>query len=314
MQARPFETPKDSLKKGEFTWAPELSPTGPMLVIVGLSDQKAYTYRNGILIGVATISTGKKGHETPTGVFHTIYKDANHHSSKYNNAPMPYTQRFTSGGVALHAGGLPGYPSSHGCVHLPSVYAQLLFREAPLGMTVVVTNVSRFPESVNHPLFLSPVSKEGQVLVQDKLTENESYRWKPEASGAGPVSLVISGEDKRLIVLRNGVEIGRSRVTIKNDRDSLGTWVYVAHSVTPVTAPGQIGLKWIAHELTDVNYKAYSNGNSGGSFSRIKIPDDFLALLQPLLVEGTTMVITDASINRKTSGRAVSVMSSHPGS
>jgi hypothetical protein len=99
-----YDTPTQNLKKGEFTWAPQLAPEGPILVVVSLDEQRAYAYRNGVQIGASTISSGKKGHETPTGVFHTFLKDADHHSSIYSNAAMPYTQKFTQGGVALHAG------------------------------------------------------------------------------------------------------------------------------------------------------------------------------------------------------------------
>jgi len=106
----PFTTPSDELKDGEFTWAPEIAPSGPIAVLVSLDEQRAYTYRNGILIGTSTVSTGKPGHETPTGVFTTKLKDADHHSSIYNNAPMPYTQRITNDGIALHAGGVTGVP------------------------------------------------------------------------------------------------------------------------------------------------------------------------------------------------------------
>ena len=101
-------------------------------MIVSLPEQLAYVYRNGVVIGVATVSTGKKGHETPTGVFTILQKDANHHSSLYNNAPMKFQERLTWDGVALHAGGLPGYPSSHGCVHLPSKFAEELFAASPM--------------------------------------------------------------------------------------------------------------------------------------------------------------------------------------
>ena len=82
----PFDTPPNLLKKGEFTWAPNVAPAGPILVVVSLNEQRAYAYRNNILIGAAMVSTGKPGHETPTGVFSTILKDKDHHSSKYNNA------------------------------------------------------------------------------------------------------------------------------------------------------------------------------------------------------------------------------------
>jgi hypothetical protein len=266
-----------------------------------------------VLIGVASASTGKKGHETPTGVFHTTLKDAKHRSSKYNNAPMPYTERFTSSGIALHAGGLPGYPSSHGCVHLPSEYARLLFNEAPLGMTVVVTNSTRFPDAVDHPAFLSPVSTDGKVQAHERLSSSETYRWKPEVSPEGPVSMLISRADKRLVVVRNGQEIGRCKVAIANEKDSVGTRVFVAHTNGVPASAGSGNIKWMSHELADVHYGSGTHGDAAGSLSRIKIPDAFLLQIQPLLVEGTTMIITDAPILRKTSGKEMAVISSHPG-
>jgi hypothetical protein len=311
---RPMDTPKDSLKKGEFTWAPEISPKGPVLVTVSLDDQLAYTYRNGVLIGIATISTGKKGHETPTGVFHTIMKDAKHRSSKYNNASMPYTQKFTQYGIALHAGGLPGYPSSHGCVHLPSEYARLLFNETPLGMTVVVTNQVKFPEAVDHPAFLSPVMVDGKQQVHERLSSTEKYRWTPEKSTEGPVTMLMSRTDKRMVVLRNGIEIGRTKIEIANEKDSIGTIVYVAQAKTGVTGTiaGQ-NIQWLSHDLKDSNYGKGIHNDPQKQLARIKIPDAFVQDIQPLIVEGTTMMVTDAPILRKTTGKDVGVLSSHPG-
>ncbi|WP_447910404.1 L,D-transpeptidase family protein [Brevundimonas bullata] len=78
----------DSLQLGEWVWAPAIAPSGPVLIYVNLSDQRATVYRNGVRIGVSTISSGKPGHETPTGVFTILQKDARHHSTTYNNAPM----------------------------------------------------------------------------------------------------------------------------------------------------------------------------------------------------------------------------------
>jgi hypothetical protein len=312
-QARPIETPKDSLKKGEFTWAPQLAPSGPILVTVSLDEQLAYTYRNGVLIGVATASTGKKGHTTPTGVFHTILKDAKHRSSKYNNAPMPYTQKFTSYGIALHAGGLPGYPSSHGCVHLPSEYARLLFKETPLGMTVMVTNNTKFPESVDHPAFLSPVLADGKIQEHERLSAKETYRWNPDLSSSGPVSMLISRADKRLVVVRNGKEIGRCKISIDNEKDSIGTFIYVAHEKNgqAITGNGK-NVQWLSCELSDVNYGSGNHGDNITQLNRIKIPDAFLKEIQPLMSEGTTMMITDAPILRKTTGKELAVLSSNP--
>ena len=132
----------ETLRPGQFLWTPAAATTGELSIYVDLSRQIAAVYRGGVRIGVTTISSGKAGHETPTGVFTILQKDADHHSNKYDDAPMPFQQRLTWDGVALHAGGVPGYPESHGCVHLPYSFAKALFKETRVGMTVVVTGGS----------------------------------------------------------------------------------------------------------------------------------------------------------------------------
>ena len=130
----------DALHPGQFIWTPGVAPTGQMAIYVDLSRQVAAVYRGGARIGVTTISSGREGYETPTGVFRIMSKDANHHSNRYDNAPMPFSERLTDDGVALHAGRVPGYPESHGCVHLPYGFAKALFSETRVGVTVVVMN------------------------------------------------------------------------------------------------------------------------------------------------------------------------------
>ena len=129
-----------------------------MLVYVDLSRQLATVYRNGVRMAVTTVSSGKPGHDTPIGVFTILQKDANHHSSKYNDAPMPYQERLTWDGVALHAGGLPGYPSSHGCVHLPLEFSKLLFGITHLGGTVIIAGNAGKPAMIPDPGVLSPTA------------------------------------------------------------------------------------------------------------------------------------------------------------
>ena len=108
-----------ALRPGQYAWQPETSPSGPVLVLVSLTEQVARVHRDGIEIGITTVSTGRPGHVTPTGVFTILQKAQVHHSSTYDEASMPFTERLTWDGVALHAGGVPGCPSCHGCVHLP---------------------------------------------------------------------------------------------------------------------------------------------------------------------------------------------------
>src|SRR5262245_31738486 len=94
----------DTMKPGDFTWTPEKAPTGGMIIVVSIPDQRVYVYRDGVRIAVSTCSTGMPGHNTPTGVFTILQKDKHHHSSTYNNAPMPNMNRLTWSGIALHAG------------------------------------------------------------------------------------------------------------------------------------------------------------------------------------------------------------------
>lgn len=135
-----------SLRPGEFVWTPERSPEGSVEIVVSIPLQRAYVYRGGALIGVTTVSTGKPGHRTPTGKFDILQKHARHFSNKYNNAPMPFMQRLTWDGIALHAGQIPGRPASHGCVRLPLDFARNLFGVTRVGASVHIIDQSPSPE------------------------------------------------------------------------------------------------------------------------------------------------------------------------
>jgi hypothetical protein len=140
-----------NLKPGQFVWYPERAEAGPVAIVVSLPDQLVYVYRDGIRIGVSTCATGRPGHATPTGVFTILQKDKTHRSSLYNDASMPFTERLTWSGVALHAGNLPGYPDSHGCVHLPLAFSKLLFAVTQLGTPVIIADAATAPAEVLHP-------------------------------------------------------------------------------------------------------------------------------------------------------------------
>ncbi len=119
-------------KPGEYVWRPEVSPAGPVVIIISLPEQILYVYRNGVRIGRTSVSSGKAGHRTPTGVFTILEKNREHVSSIYRGASMPFMERLTWGGVAMHAGNLPGYPAAHGCVRMPLDFAQgTLHRHGP---------------------------------------------------------------------------------------------------------------------------------------------------------------------------------------
>jgi hypothetical protein len=208
----------ERLRPGHFLWAPELAPQGPVLVVVNIASQRLIAYRNGVPIAVSTVSTGKPGHRTPTGVFTVLQKRVEHYSSTYNNAPMPYMQRLTWGGIALHGGKLPGYPASHGCIRLPHEFAKLLFGETSLGMTVVIVNQAALPRVNPAPELL----RGGPRLGTGPWTPTV---WRPELSPSGPVSIVVSAADRRMVVLRNGVEIGSAPVRFDGTVDRVQAYM-----------------------------------------------------------------------------------------
>lgn len=131
-----FDT--DTVKPGHFLWHDVPASVGPERVVISLGDQLAYLYRGNTMMAVASISTGRPGHDTPSGVFEILNKETMHHSKKYDNAPMPFTQMITSYGVALHAGHNPGEAASHGCIRMPLAFAKKLFTVTDVGTPVLI--------------------------------------------------------------------------------------------------------------------------------------------------------------------------------
>lgn len=267
------------LRAGQYVWAAEVAPQGPMLLIVNLATQRAVLFRNGVPIGASTVSTGRQGYQTPTGVFTILQKRVEHYSTTYDNAPMPYMQRLTWRGVALHAGNLPGYPASHGCIRLPAGFAKILYRETALGMTVVITDQQVTPRVAPGPAVLS------QPATQTK--QPDGFEWRPDKSPSGPVSILVSAADRRAVAIRNGVVIGSAPVTI--DGPVTNTWAYTLRSVD---AQGQ---HWIRMSLS-------SNGAPGDrvpreEWGRYHAPEEFKRAVATIIGPGTTVIVTSDSLS-----------------
>jgi hypothetical protein len=285
------------LKPGEYLWVPAVSPRGPVVMVVSLPEQRAYVYRNGVLIGASTVSTGKKGHETPTGVFTILQKNEDHYSNIYNNAPMPYMQRLTWSGVALHAGRLPGYPASHGCVRMPYEFAQKLYGETKTGLTVVVSDEKQFPGTVAYPGLVAPVSVAGEPL-REPAPVGETF-WRPEAAPEGPVTILITNEDKRASVFRGGVEIGRTSFTLNVPDRKVGLHV-LTRLEAPVGAPldprtGKPAVRWLM-----VSGEQEDTRSTEQLLAILNIPPDFLRNAATVVGTGTTMVLTQPAATPRT--------------
>ncbi len=143
--------------------AAESGPEAPLQMLVSLSEQKINVYRGTELLSSSAISSGKRGNSTPTGVFSILEKRRRHFSNLYNNAPMPFMQRLTWSGIALHEGRLPGYPASHGCIRLPRSFAKDLFGMTDRGMHVVVTRDAAQPDLIRHDILPQPAQRTTEV-------------------------------------------------------------------------------------------------------------------------------------------------------
>lgn len=138
--------PPDKLKPGQFIWEKRDAYVNPLRMVIVLDIQRMYVFDGDDLVGFTTVSTGKKGKETPTGVFKILQKKVYHESNLYANAPMPFMQRLTWDGIALHEGYNPGYPASHGCIRLPKIFAKALYDVTMMDGEVVIL------ESLSKPL------------------------------------------------------------------------------------------------------------------------------------------------------------------
>jgi len=282
----------EALKPGEYLWAPAIAPEGPVSIIISLSAQRAYVYRNGVPIGVSTVSTGSEGHETPTGVFVILQKAEKHKSNLYSNAPMPMMQRLTWDGIAMHAGNLPGYPASHGCIRLPLAFAKLLFGVTEIGLTVVITDNPVVPEITAVPGLFSDEPSDGH-------TGNGKFRWQPGKSPEGPVSIIVSGRDRRIIVLRNGVEIGSSAIRI--DGPVTRTEAFTLNRVDTD------GAHWLRLPLPGLAFNS-SAEMTPGEHARGHFPDAFRQHILSVIEPGTTLLITRDSIRSSGTGTALTVI------
>src|SRR5262249_32930344 len=142
----------DSAKKAQSQDALK----GPLQIVISIADQRISLYGNGELIARSSVSTGVESHPTPLGVFSIIGKQRWHRSNIYSSAPMPYIQRITWSGIALHAGDLPGYPASHGCIRLTNDFAIRLWHLTKRGTREIIAHDDVRPVEISNPrLFAS---------------------------------------------------------------------------------------------------------------------------------------------------------------
>jgi hypothetical protein len=277
-----------TLKPGQYVWEPERAPDGPLLIVASITEQVAYVYRNGVRIARSSVSTGRPGHRTPTGVFTILEKEVHHTSSIYKGAEMPYMERVTWGGIALHAGDLPGYPDSHGCVRLPLEFSKLLFGVTMKGATVIIADTHSTPAETVHPgLFFAQSGEESEPIAAGQ------FEWHPDNSPTGPVSLIVSTADKTVYVYRNGVEIGRAGIANPKVVSPLNDRVF--STLQGTDANGH--LRWVQVTATG---KDSSSESLFLSAQKSGLPSEFLTNARQVVTPGATIIFTDKPVDPTT--------------
>lgn len=186
--------------------------SGPLQIYVSKADQMLTVYDGDQIVATSKVSTGKAGHTTPSGVFSILEKRKYHESNLYSNAPMPFMQRLTWSGIALHEGKVPNYPASHGCVRLPAGFAKSLFSMTERGAHVIITDDPVAPRPLSHSTLFVPriPVADGQLLSDVQLRPTTidaslkpvevAMNQLPPKAGAS-ASLVLEEDEPALRIL-----------------------------------------------------------------------------------------------------------------
>jgi hypothetical protein len=225
-------------------------------IIISIADQRVSLFDNGALIARSAVSTGTPGHPTPLGVFSVISKQRWHRSNIYSAAPMPYMQRITWSGIALHAGVVPGHPASHGCIRLKNDFAIRLWHLTKRGTRVIVAHDDVQPVEITNPHLFKPKAASGSLEFQTAAVAGEdmstvaathessmSNAQTPEATNVQapggapasatpkkivPISVFVSRKLSKLFVRQGFTPLFDVPVKIENPEEPLGTHVFTA--------------------------------------------------------------------------------------
>lgn len=191
-------------------------PVGTLKLVISLREQTLRVFRGTAMILTSRVSTGRKGYDTPSGIFSILQKHRWHRSNIYSRAPMPYMQRLTWSGIALHAGYVPDYPASHGCIRLPETFATELFGVTEKGAHVIVAEDEAEPFSLAHPNLVQPLPApallpaaapaDGAIALADTEADFEARRAVARRSGA-PLRILITRRNgrERLMDVQNAL-------------------------------------------------------------------------------------------------------------
>jgi len=245
--ARPYRTYRDRPEPAEAK--PSRMPDGPINIVISIGSQRLWLYDKHGLLETSIVSTGVGGYPTPTGVFAILDKEVQHYSNIYGGASMPFMQRLTMSGVALHSGMTTGRPASHGCIRLPHAFASKLFRLTTLGARVVIAPNEPAPVEIEHTsLFVRkpapPVAAEDVDTSRARVVAaangfdlqkaagdtriGKITAWRAGVLQAMPISVFVSKAEGKVFVRHGFRTLLEAPAVIRNPERPLGTHVFTA--------------------------------------------------------------------------------------
>jgi hypothetical protein len=312
------------------------APNGPIQIIVSIGDQTISVYDKDALIARSSVSTGVPGHPTPLGVFTVISKQRWHRSNIYSAAPMPYMQRITWSGIALHAGVLPGHPASHGCIRLANGFAIRLWHLTKRNTRVIIAHDDVRPVEITNPHLFKPKAAPGMpdsraATVAGKSIDEAAATPEPLMSNAElqpsgsvpaaaapqkavPISVLVSRKLGKLFVRQGFTPLFDVPVSIQTPEESLGTHVFTAVEFqnesetfrwTVVSIPEKsprapYRQRVLGKPIAETITPASSPGKANAALDRIEIPQDVVERISALMTPGSSLILSDYAISEET--------------
>jgi hypothetical protein len=312
------------------------APQGPLQIIISIADQRVSLYDNGALIARSSVSTGTQRHPTPLGVFSVISKQRWHRSNLYSAAPMPYMQRITWSGIALHAGVLPGYPASHGCIRLTNGFATRLWHLTKRGTRVIIAHDDVQPVEITNPHLFKPKPASGSTesrtatvpassINTPAATDEAANLQVPGSVPTGvapqkvvPISVFVSRKLRKLFVRQGFTPLFDVPIKIQNPEEPLGTHVFTAMEFqnegaairwTVVSMPEELPRmsrdsakerEAPAKQIIESTLAVPLPDKANTALDRIEIPQDVVERISELLTPASSLVISDHGISHET--------------
>jgi hypothetical protein len=307
-------------------------------IIISLAEQSLRVHGTDGVLLTSRVSTGQPGHRTPTGIFSVIQKKRFHESNIYSGAPMPFMQRITWSGIALHAGVLPGYPASHGCIRLPAGVAARLFAMTKVGARVIVTERHVTPVDFAHPRLPVVSQATPSPYPETRLAQAEPSSdgdppgrvapASPPVAADRPIAILVSRREQKLYVRQNLAPLFDVPVYVEDPDAPMGTHLFTAigPSRSPSASAGELSWKVLSFAASPDGSPTVSvrrsthpaspvpetgataaeeaadtwNRTPTAALTRLEIPAAARRRIMELLAPGSSLLITDQGLGLET--------------